>query len=41
MIQTDHVPTISWDLPFMFDPEVKCLKKTWYAFGIVMGTRFE
>jgi hypothetical protein len=38
MLEGGSFPNVSWDLPFLFDPEYKPLVKAWHPFGILMGT---
>lgn len=38
LLEKSYQPLVSWDLPFLFDPETQCMRDSWYAFGMIMGT---
>ena len=37
LLDSLYTPSLSWDLPFMFDPECSPLTATWDAFSVIMG----
>ncbi|KAJ3373722.1 spermatogenesis-associated protein 4 [Kappamyces sp. JEL0680] len=37
ILEKSYQPLVSWDLPFLFDPETPCMRDSWYAFGMIMG----